>query len=197
MRRPLDDILQDLRGAASRTMPSPDLKKIRAAGLVTKVRRSPRLPWAVGAAVLVLAFGFGGAYLAHHGLPAGQSQVSLPVPQGFWSLKSVQQRAATFRIFPYRTGSMACSIDHGGPGGPSYTPLHGICTTEVLTRQTYLETFPKGPRPARIWRAVMLSESWKGPASEGQHTAAWVFLLDDQGRLLHVMVSGLPPQNWR
>ncbi len=193
---PLDDILHNLRGATARTISPPDLNKMRAAALATKRRRSPRLPWAAGAAVLALAFGFGGAFLAQHGLPAGERQAMLKVPQGFWALTPIQQRPTTFSIFPRAPGSKACAIDQGGPATPSYRPLQGVCTTEVLTLQRYLERFPEAPHPAHIWRAVVLNEHWKGPASQGQHAAAWLFLLDEHGQLLHVEVIGLPPQNW-
>lgn len=197
MRRPLDDILNDLRGATARTMSPPDLKKMRAtAAFATEARPRPRLSWAAGAAVLALALGFGGAFLAQRGLPAGQKQAVLAVPRGFWSLAAIQQRPATFSIFPHLPGSRACAIPHGGVSfTPSYTPLQGVCTTEVLTRQGYLERFQHGP--VGIWRAVVLSERWKGPASQGRRTAAWVFLLDRQGQLLHIQIVGVPPQDWK
>lgn len=195
MKRPLDEILQDLRGATARTMSAPNLKKMPLATVATKLPRRPHIPWTAGAAVLALAFALGGVYLAHHTLPAGQRHAQ-QIPQGFWSLTAIRQRSTTFGIFPRAPGTRACEVDHGGPASPSYTPFQGTCTTEVLTRQRYMERYPKGPKSADISRAVILSETWNGPASDGQHSAAWVFLLDEQGHLLHIIGIGLPPQNW-
>jgi hypothetical protein len=196
VKRPLDEILEDLRGATARAIPAPNLTKMHWAKVATKLPRRPHLPWTAAAAVLALAFGLGGVYLTHHTLPAGQRHPA-QLPQGFWSLKVIRQRSTVFRIFPHTPGTRACKVDHGGPATTSYTPYQGTCTSEVLTRQEYLERYPKVPKSADISRAVILSETWTGPASEGQHSAAWVFLLDEQGHLLHTMVIGLPPQNWR
>lgn len=120
------------------------------------------------------------------------------IPAAFWQ-QGAMGDAWYFSVFPRQLGQQSCEIPHGGiaPQGADESRFPGVCSTSIGGLDSdSLAVVPESQR-ANALRTVVVSETWTGPASQGENKASWVFVVADDWRVLGTRIVGLPPQLWK
>lgn len=200
MKRSIDDVLADLRGAAERQIRTPDLYKVALIGRTGPVRRAPARRWWWGAALALMALlAIGGGLVRERMAAQVAASYRTPVPKGFWPQASQVGVGAYVRIFPRKAGQRNCLIPIGHPVPHGPRTLRGTCSTEVVNREVYLSLLPPSGGVFRnsagviASGAVVLTQYWPGPWFQ-TNVVRWIFPIDAKGRVMGMEYVGNPPQ---